>query len=260
MQKGLYWATQRRHGLHKTLHPSLLAISTALKQSLPPEQLLWATQVQRWATKSHWHGCEITGGVGSLCCTRTASALGQQQWQQTDAVTTLQQGGWVSLLFCRAWLLRASRSGHLIQEISWEELSCDMHFCTSSTGICTGILVLPMLVGQLLLRFVMPSKLNFWLLKVFLKSPFEFSDNIFHYLIKAKITAKNVLNVKRPGMLTVSASMLQEQGAATSLRQPLHLKRKYAWTPSLCHWIKGFKEVLTMNCCLLEEPSKSSSL
>lgn len=110
---------------------------------------------------------------------------------------------------------RASRFGHLIQEISWE-LTCDMYFCTSNSEIYTGILVLPMLVCPLLLLFVMPSKLNFWLLKVFLKSPSAFSDNIFHYLIKAKITAKNVLNVKRPGMLRVSASMLQGQGDSLS--------------------------------------------
>lgn len=62
----------------------------------------------------------------------------------------MQQGAWVSLLFSRAWLLRASRFGQLIQEISWEELSCYMHFCTSNSEICTGILVLPTLVGQCL--------------------------------------------------------------------------------------------------------------
>lgn len=71
-----------------------------------------------------------------------------------------------------------------------------------------------------------PSKLNFWLLKVFLKSPSEFSDNIFHYLMKAKITAKNALNVKRPGMLMVSASMLQGQGAATSCETASPLEGK----------------------------------
>lgn len=49
------------------------------------------------------------GGGRSLCPTEPASALGQQQRLQTGAVTTLQRGGQAHHLFCRAWLLRASR-------------------------------------------------------------------------------------------------------------------------------------------------------
>lgn len=106
--------------------------------------------------------------------------------------------------------------------------------------------MLPTLVGQQLLLFVMTSKLNFWLLKVFIKSPSEFSDNIFHYLIKAKITAKNALNVRRSGMLMVSASMLQGQGAATSYEtaSPLEGKICLDTFPLL---LNQFKEILTMN-------------
>lgn len=119
-----------------------------------------------------------------------------------------------------------------------------MHFCTSNSEICTGILLLPTVAAQWLLLFVMPSKLNFWLLKAFLKSPPQFSDSIFHYLIKAMITAKNVLNVKGPGMLMVSASMLQGQGAAMSYDSLSTWGENTFGHPSFATESKGLKKPL----------------
>lgn len=106
----------------------------------------------------------------------------------------MQQGAWVSLLFSRAWLLRASRFGHLIQRnllgraqllyafLHKQQWNLHWYISASYPGW-------PM--------FVMPSKLNFWLLKAFLKSPSEFSDHIFHYLIKAVIAAKECLECQK---------------------------------------------------------------
>lgn len=184
-----------------TRHTPLLFLPWQLAQhssrAYPLEQLLWAPQAQWWATSSHWHSYEITGGVGSLCCPRTASALGQQQWLQTDAVTTqlthatgsMGQSPFQQSLASQGFQIWASDPRNLLGRaqllyafLHKQQWNLHWYISASYPGW-------PM--------FVMPSKLNFWLLKAFLKSPSEFSDRIFHYLIKAMIVAKECLECQK---------------------------------------------------------------
>lgn len=153
--------------------------------------LLWAT-----AVTANW-----------CCYYSVTGSMGQSPFLQSLASQSFQ------IWACdpRNLLGRAQLGHAFLHKQQW-----NLHSCIGAS--CAG--------WPVALTVCYPSKLNFWLLKVFLKSPSEFSDNIFHYLMKAKITAKNVLNVKRPGMLMVSASMLQGQGVAMSCETASPLERK----------------------------------
>lgn len=120
MRHTLLFSPQQVH-LQLTQHSS-----TTCPQSSPSEQPSGAMGHQlppaRWG---------LEPGLQRDCFGSGATAAAVN-----DAVTTLHRGGQASLLFCRAWLLGASRFGHLIQEIPWGELSCNLLFHTNDSVIC----------------------------------------------------------------------------------------------------------------------------
>lgn len=64
----------------------------------------------------------------------------------------------------------APRFGYVIQQIPWKELSCDLHFHTSDSGIGIWYIGAQDVHCLTALTVCYALKIEFWLLKVFLKS------------------------------------------------------------------------------------------